>query len=42
MSYTIEFLSRARKELLSAWEWYEDKKEGLEIDLRMKFTVALP
>jgi mRNA-degrading endonuclease RelE of RelBE toxin-antitoxin system len=29
MSYTSEFLLRARSELLAAWEWYEDKQEGL-------------
>jgi hypothetical protein len=25
MIYKIEFLSRARKELLEAWDWYDDK-----------------
>jgi plasmid stabilization system protein ParE len=29
MSYAIEFLVRARKELLDAWDWYEDKQPGL-------------
>lgn len=29
MSYTSEILLRARSELLAAWEWYEDKQEGL-------------
>jgi hypothetical protein len=29
MNYHIEFLPRARKELLNAWEWYEDRQAGL-------------
>jgi hypothetical protein len=29
MSYHVEFLPRARKELLNAWEWYEDRQAGL-------------
>ncbi len=29
MIYSIEFLRRARLELLEAWEWYEDKQIGL-------------
>lgn len=29
MIYGIEFLSKARLELLEAWEWYEDKQPGL-------------
>ena len=29
MSYKIEFLSRARKELMEAWEWYDDRWIGL-------------
>jgi plasmid stabilization system protein ParE len=29
MTYTYEILLKARKELLEAWEWYEDRQEGL-------------
>ena len=29
MSYAVSFLERARKELLDAWDWYEDKQPGL-------------
>lgn len=29
MSYKIEFLPRARKELLEAWDWYDDRWSGL-------------
>ncbi len=29
MTYTIEFLPRARKELLDAWDWYDDRWAGL-------------
>jgi plasmid stabilization system protein ParE len=29
MSYKIEFLPRARRELLDAWNWYDDKWSGL-------------
>jgi len=29
MSFSIELLPRARKELLDAWDWYEDKWTGL-------------
>ena len=29
MSYSSELLLRASRELLSAWEWYEDKQDGL-------------
>lgn len=27
--YTYEIVLKARKELLEAWEWYEDKQEGM-------------
>ncbi len=27
--YSIEILVKARRELLEAWEWYEDRQEGL-------------
>ncbi len=29
MTYTIEFLLKARLELIEAWEWYEDRQPGL-------------
>ncbi len=29
MSFSVILLSRARNELLEAWEWYEDKQPGL-------------
>lgn len=29
MSYEIEFLSKARLELLEAWIWYEERQTGL-------------
>ena len=29
MSYKVEFLPRARRELLEAWDWYDDKWSGL-------------
>ena len=29
MSYSVVFLRRARKNILDAWNWYEDKQPGL-------------
>jgi len=29
MSYKVEFLPRARRELLEAWDWYDDRWPGL-------------
>jgi hypothetical protein len=29
MSHKIEFLPRARKELMEAWDWYDDRWIGL-------------
>lgn len=29
MNYTVAFHPRARKELLEAWIWYEEKQFGL-------------
>ncbi|MGC4037398.1 MAG: type II toxin-antitoxin system RelE/ParE family toxin [Chitinophagaceae bacterium] len=29
MIYSTEFLSKARNELLAAWEWYEERQPGL-------------
>lgn len=29
MNFIVEFLPRARKELLDSWDWYEDKQPGL-------------
>ena len=48
MSYTSEILLRARSELLAAWEWYEDKQEGLgyeflnAVEKKIEEIVALP
>jgi plasmid stabilization system protein ParE len=29
MNYRVELLPRARRELLEAWDWYDDKWSGL-------------
>lgn len=29
MNYRIEYLQKARTELIEAWKWYEDKQPGL-------------
>jgi hypothetical protein len=29
MNFKVEFLPRARRELLEAWDWYDDKWNGL-------------
>jgi plasmid stabilization system protein ParE len=29
MNYKVELLPRARRELLEAWDWYDDKWSGL-------------
>jgi plasmid stabilization system protein ParE len=29
MMYKVELLSRARRELIDAWDWYDDKWTGL-------------
>lgn len=29
MNYKVEFLPRARRELMEAWDWYDDKWNGL-------------
>jgi plasmid stabilization system protein ParE len=29
MIYRVEFLLKAKRELLDAWEWYEDRQAGL-------------
>jgi plasmid stabilization system protein ParE len=48
MSYKIEFLIRARKEILSAWDWYEDKQIGLgdrflnEVNKRLRQIEKTP
>lgn len=31
--FSIILSSRAQKEVTKAWEWYEDKQQGLGIDL---------
>ena len=48
MKYTSAILTRARIELLSAWEWYENEKDGLgdrfkkEIDQQIKQIEEFP
>jgi len=47
-AYSYEILQKARKELLDAWMWYEDKQEGLgdrfknEIVKKIKQIVLTP
>lgn len=36
MSYSVIFLARAQRELLEAWEWYEDRQAGLGDRFRNK------
>jgi hypothetical protein len=36
MIYVTEFLSKARLELLEAWEWYEDRQPGLGYRFKQK------
>jgi mRNA-degrading endonuclease RelE of RelBE toxin-antitoxin system len=48
MSYAVVFLSRARKELLDAWDWYEERQFGLgdrffnEISRKIEKIQKLP
>lgn len=37
MSYRIEFLKKARHELIEAWTWYEDRQEGLDTGLLITY-----
>lgn len=41
MSYTTEFLLKARMELLEAWEWYEDRQEGLGYRFKEKLYECI-
>ena len=47
-NFTYEILLRARNEILDAWEWYEDRQEGLgdrfikQINLKIKKIVQTP
>ncbi len=36
ITYSYEILPKARAELLNAWEWYEDRQEGLGNKFRNK------
>ena len=38
MSYSCIFLLRARKEIIEAWEWYEDRQPGLGDRFREELT----
>ena len=46
--FTYEIVLRARYEILEAWEWYEDRKEGLgdrfinQINLKIKQVIQMP
>lgn len=46
--YTYEIVLKARKELLEAWEWYEDKQEGLgdrfrnQVNQKIKQVIQTP
>lgn len=41
MSYSIEFLRKARIELLEAWEWYEDKQSGLGDKFKHQVDICI-
>ncbi|MEO5649380.1 MAG: type II toxin-antitoxin system RelE/ParE family toxin, partial [Ginsengibacter sp.] len=46
--YAYEIVLKARKELLAAWEWYEDKQEGLgdrfrnQVNQKIKQIIQTP
>lgn len=46
--FTYEIVIRARNEMLEAWQWYEDRKEGLgdryinQINLKIKQIIQAP
>jgi plasmid stabilization system protein ParE len=48
MTYKIELLPRTRKELLEAWEWYDDRWNGLgdrfvrEVEKRLEQIEKTP
>ena len=47
-TFTYEIVLRARKEILEAWEWYEDRQEGLggrfinQVNLKIKQVIQAP
>ncbi|MGN6603779.1 MAG: type II toxin-antitoxin system RelE/ParE family toxin [Ginsengibacter sp.] len=47
-AYTYEILLKARKELLDAWEWYEDRQDGLgdrfinQVNEKIKQVIQTP
>lgn len=47
-AFNYEIVLRARNEILEAWQWYEDRKEGLgdrfinQIDLKIKQIIQAP
>lgn len=47
-TFTYELVLRARYEILEAWEWYEDRQEGLgdrfinQINLKIKQIIQTP
>jgi plasmid stabilization system protein ParE len=41
MTYKIELLPRARKELLDAWDWYDDRWSGLGDRFMAEITKKL-
>lgn len=46
--FTYEIVLRARYEILEAWEWYEDRQEGLgdrfinQINLKIEQVIQTP
>ena len=48
MNYSVEYLQKARRELIEAWKWYEARQIGLgdkfksQIDACIKSIVANP
>ena len=47
-TFTYEIVLRARNEILDAWEWYEDRQEGLgdrfitQINLKINQVIQTP
>ncbi|WP_315814203.1 type II toxin-antitoxin system RelE/ParE family toxin [Paraflavitalea speifideaquila] len=41
MSYSIEYLQKARLELVEAWEWYEDRQTGLGDKFKMSIDSCI-
>ena len=41
MIYNIEFLKKARLELLEAWKWYEDKQIGLGDKFKHQVDICI-